>query len=315
MILSIAIYFGFRRLFKHVDVRKDEVALKDEKVVELTPKQTKERVAALCLVFAVVIFFWMAFQQAGLTLTFFARDYTSPVATGWTRIGFDVFTLAMIAVGVYALFGVFQSDTKRGKALSGLLLAACVAGVWYKAAHVPQQIELLPQIFQHFNPFFVVALTPVSMALFGALAKKGKEPSAPRKIAMGMLVAALGYCVMAAASIGQPSPKELTGVSNMLVSPNWLISTYLVLTFGELLLSPMGISFVSKVAPPKLKGLMMGLWFGATAIGNYLTSVISSIWNTGLSLVMIWGVLIILCVVSAIFMFSMMKRLDNATAE
>ena len=133
-----------------------------------------------------------------------------------------------------------------------------------------------------------------------------------------MVVAALGYCVLAAASFGLPSPKELAstgGVSHVLVSPNWLISTYLVLTFGELLLSPMGISFVSKVAPPKLKGLMMGMWFGATAIGNYLTSVISSIWNTGLSLVMIWGVLIILCLVSAIFMFAMMKRLDNATAE
>ena len=318
LILSIAIYFGFRRSFKHVDVRKGEKAAKEEKVVELTPKQTKERVVALCLVFAVVIFFWMAFQQAGLTLTYFARDYTEAVATGWTRIGFDVFTLAMIAVGVYALFGVFQSDTTRGRSLSALLLAACVAGVWYKAAHVDKLVFLLPQIFQHFNPFFVVALTPVSMAIFGALAKKGKEPSAPRKIALGMLVAALGYCVMAAASIGLPSPKELAttgGVSHVLVSPNWLISTYLVLTFGELLLSPMGISFVSKVAPPKLKGLMMGLWFGATAIGNYLTSVISSIWNTGLSLVMIWGVLIILCVVSAIFMFSMMKRLDNATAE
>ena len=318
LVLSIAIYFGFRRSFKHVDVRKGEKAAKEEKVVELTPKQTKERVVALCLVFAVVIFFWMAFQQAGLTLTYFARDYTEAVATGWTRIGFDVFTLAMIAIGVYALFGVFQSDTTRGRSLSALLLAACVAGVWYKAAHVDKLVFLLPQIFQHFNPFFVVALTPVSMAIFGALAKKGKEPSAPRKIALGMLVAALGYCVMAAASIGLPSPKELAttgGVSHVLVSPNWLISTYLVLTFGELLLSPMGISFVSKVAPPKLKGLMMGLWFGATAIGNYLTSVISSIWNTGLSLVMIWGVLIILCVVSAIFMFSMMKRLDNATAE
>ena len=317
LILSIAIYFGFRRSFKHVDVRKGEQAAKDEAVAELTPKQTKERVVALCLVFAVVIFFWMAFQQAGLTLTYFARDYTDSVATGWTRIGFDVFTLAMIAVGVYALFGVFQSDTKRGKILSGLLLLACVAGVWYKAANVSAEVNLLPQIFQHFNPFFVVALTPVSMALFGLLAKKGKEPSAPRKIAMGMLVAALGYCVMAAASIGLPSPKELHatgGVSDILVSPNWLISTYLVLTFGELLLSPMGISFVSKVAPPKLKGLMMGMWFGATAIGNYLTSVISSIWNTGLSLVMIWGVLIVLCVVSAIFMFSMMKRLENATA-
>ena len=318
LILSIAIYFGFRKSFKHVDVRKGDKTVKEEKVVELTPKQTKERVVALCLVFTVVIFFWMAFQQAGLTLTYFARDYTASVASGWTRIGFDVFTLAMIAVGVYALFGIFQSDTKRGKLLSGLLLAACVAGVWYKAANVPEQINLLPQIFQHFNPFFVVALTPVSMALFSALAKKGKEPSAPRKIALGMLVAALGYCVMAAASFGLPSPKELAatgGVSHILVSPNWLISTYLVLTFGELLLSPMGISFVSKVAPPKLKGLMMGLWFGATAIGNYLTSVISSIWNTGLSLVMIWGVLIILCVISAIFMFAMMKRLDSATAE
>ncbi len=281
LILSIAIYFGFRKLFKHVDVRKGEKAVDEEKMVELTPKQTKERVLALFLVFAVVIFFWMAFQQAGLTLTYFARDYTASVATGWTRIGFDVFTLTMIAVGVYALFGIFQSDTKKGKLLSALLLA-------------------------------------VSIALFGALAKKGKEPSAPRKIALGMLVAALGYCVMAAASIGLPSPKELAetgGVSSVLVSPNWLISTYLVLTFGELLLSPMGISFVSKVAPPKLKGLMMGLWFGATAIGNYLTSVISNIWNTGLSLVMIWGVLIVLCVISAIFMFSMMKRLDKATSE
>ena len=318
LILSIAIYFGFRRTFKHVDVRKDKQSATEEKVVELTPKQTKDRVVALFLVFAVVIFFWMAFQQAGLTLTYFARDYTASVATGWTRIGFDVWTLAMIAVGVYALFGIFQSDTNKGKLLSGLLLAACVAGVWYKAVTVDDNVELLPQIFQHFNPFFVVALTPVSMALFSALAKKGKEPSAPRKIAMGMLVAALGYCVMAAASVGLPSPKELEatgGVSPILVSPNWLISTYLVLTFGELLLSPMGISFVSKVAPPKLKGLMMGLWFGATAIGNYLTSVISSIWNTGLSLVMIWGVLIVLCVISAIFMFSMMKRLENATAE
>ena len=135
---------------------------------------------------------------------------------------------------------------------------------------------------------------------------------------MGMLVAALGFGVMALASVGLPSPKELSetgGVSNVLVSPNWLITTYLVLTFGELLLSPMGISFVSKVAPPKLKGIMMGLWFGACAIGNYLTSVISSIWNTGLSLVMIWGVLIVLCVISALFMIFMMKRLENATSE
>ena len=318
LIISIAIYFGFRSTFKHVDVRKKSSVAKDENVVELTPKQTKERVVALCLVFAVVIFFWMAFQQCGLTLTYFARDYTEPFATGWTRIGFDVITLVLIAIGVYAVFELFQSDNIKGRIISAVVLAASVAGVWYKAANVEDVVSLSPQIFQQFGPFFVVALTPVSISLFSALAKRKKEPSAPRKIAMGMLVAALGFGVMALASVGLPSPKELSetgGVSNVLVSPNWLITTYLVLTFGELLLSPMGISFVSKVAPPKLKGIMMGLWFGACAIGNYLTSVISSIWNTGLSLVMIWGVLIVLCVISALFMIFMMKRLENATSE
>lgn len=319
LLVSTAIYFTFRSTFKHADTgKKKEQTVASAPVAELTPKQTKERVTALILVFAVVIFFWMSFHQNGLTLTYFARDYTSSVATGWTRIGFDVFTLAIIAVGVYALFSIFQSEKVRGKVISGIILGLCIAGVWYKAANTPDEVAILPQIFQQFNPFYVVALTPVSLAIFGALAKKGKEPSAPRKIAYGMIVAAIGFGVMALASRGLASPTELGqtgGVSNQLVSPNWLISTYLVLTFGELLLSPMGISFVSKVAPPKYKGLMMGLWFGATAIGNYLTAVVGYIWESGLTLWLIWGVLILVCLVSAAFMFLMMKRLEKATSE
>jgi POT family proton-dependent oligopeptide transporter len=97
-----------------------------------------------------------------------------------------------------------------------------------------------------------------------------------------------------------------------LVSPNWLIGTYLTLTFAELFLSPMGISFVSKVAPPKYKGLMMGGWFAATAIGNYLVSVIGYLWG-GMQLWMVWGVLVVCCLLSALFIFSIMKRLENAT--
>ncbi|MDE6800398.1 MAG: MFS transporter, partial [Phocaeicola sp.] len=95
------------------------------------------------------------------------------------------------------------------------------------------------------------------------------------------------------------------------VSPNWLISTYLVLTFGELFLSPMGISFVSKVAPPKYKGMMMGGWFVATAIGNMLTAVGSFLWGTSLPLWQVWCVFIILCLISALFMFSIMKKLEK----
>lgn len=319
LIVSTLIYFSFRSTFKHADTgKKKEQSVASAPVVELTAKQTKERVTALILVFAVVIFFWMSFHQNGLTLTYFARDYTSSIATGWTRLGFNVFTLAIIAVGVYALFSIFQSEKKSGKIISGVILALCVYGVSYQASHTPAEVAILPQIFQQFNPFYVVALTPVSLAIFGALAKKGKEPTAPRKIAYGMIVAAIGFGVMALASRGLASPAELAktgGVSDQLVSPSWLIGTYLVLTFGELLLSPMGISFVSKVAPPKYKGLMMGLWFGATAIGNYLTAVVGYIWDSGMALWLIWGVLILVCLISATFMFLMMKRLEKATSE
>lgn len=175
--------------------------------------------------------------------------------------------------------------------------------------------SILPQIFQQFNPFFVVALTPVSLAVFGTLAKKGKEPSAPRKIGIGMLIAALGFLVLAVGSMNLPTPTTVkeSGIADAaLVSPNWLISTYLVLTFAELLLSPMGISFVSKVAPPKYKGMMMGGWFVATAIGNYLVSIIGYLWGD-LELWMLWGILITCCLLSALFIFSIMKRLEKVS--
>ena len=98
--------------------------------------------------------------------------------------------------------------------------------------------------------------------------------------------------------------------SGMRVSPNWLILTYLILTFAELLLSPMGISFVSKVAPPKYKGMMMGGWFVATAIGNFLTVIPALLWCK-VPLVVVWGVLAALCLLSFVFIFSQMKKLEK----
>ena len=272
-------------------------------------------IGALVLVFVVVIFFWMSFHQNGLTLTWFARDYTANSAEGLTRIGFSLPMMTCIVIAMYSLFSIFQSTTKKAKSISAgifaLMIVLCI--ILYMNLNPSTHIE--PQLFQQFNPFFVVLLTPISVALFGALAKKGKEPSTPKKIGMGMLIAACGFLVMALASRGLANPTQINGTSDILVSPNWLISTYLVLTFGELLLSPMGISFVSKVAPPKYKGMMMGFWFAATAVGNYLTSVIANIWESGMQLWMIWGVLIVVCVISAIFIFSILKRLEKATAD
>ena len=178
-----------------------------------------------------------------------------------------------------------------------------------------QTVEVSAPIFQQFNPCFVVGLTPVSIAIFGWMNKRGIEPSAPRKIAYGMLVAAIGFCVILAASLGLLTPNAQkaaidAGQEVTRVSPQVLVYTYLVLTFAELLLSPMGISFVSKVAPPKYKGTIMGGWFVATAIGNLLTVIPAMLWGA-VPLTYVWGVLAGLCLLSFLFIFSQMKKLEK----
>lgn len=319
LVISYLIYVGFRKTFKHADVTAKQQAAAESAAgvhhTELTPAQTKSRITALLLVFAVVIFFWMAFHQNGSTMTFFARDYTTSEATGITRMGFDILNLVLVLVGVYGIVGFFQSDKSRGKIISAVVFAAALGALFYRYTITPDPVHILPSDFQQFNPFYVVGLTPISVAIFTALARKGKEPSAPRKIGMGMIIAAAGFLILTVASFGLMSPAEVkaAGASDTFVSQNWLISTYLVLTFAELLLSPMGISFVSKVAPPKYKGMMMGCWFAATAVGNYATSLIGYLWGSGMALWMVWSVLIILCLLSAVFIFSIMKKLESAT--
>ncbi len=317
LVLSIAIYYACRPWFRHVEHTVKQQAASGQQVEELTPEQTKKRIVALCLVFAVVIFFWMAFHQNGLTLTYFANEFVNPACTGVQTMAFDIINLVMVVIIVYGLFGLFQSKALRGKLLSAVAVVAPMGVLAYKYLHIaPEGITLAAPIFQQFNPFYVVALTPVSMAIFGALAAKGKEPSAPRKIAYGMLVAGVAYIVMALSSIGllTPDAQELARVTGdaTFVNANVLIGTYLILTFGELLLSPMGISFVSKVAPPQYKGMMMGLWFVATAVGNFLVSIGGSLWGH-LPLTAVWCVFVGVCLVAAIFMFSMMKKLEDAT--
>lgn len=315
MVLSFLIYKIGKSTYSSVSDNKSTAGTTNAApVVELTKQQTKSRITALLLVFTVVIFFWMVFHQNGLTLTKFAEAFTTSECSGWTRIAFNVWALATIVVGVYATFNLIQSKGSTSRLISGFVLVAALVGLYFFYSTTPDPVTgLQPQIFQQFNPFYVVALTPFSVALFSWLAKKQKDPSAPRKIGYGMLVAGLGFGVMAIGSIGLGvAPAE--GQAATLVSPNWLMGTYLVLTFAELLLSPMGISFVSKVAPPKYKGAMMGCWFGATAIGNFLTAIPAMLWDK-IDVALLWTILIGLCLLSAAFIFSIMKKLEAATAD
>ena len=316
LIVSIAIYYIFRSTFVHTEGGK-RAAANFSNEPELSPKETKDRIVALCLVYAVVIFFWMAFHQNGLSLTYFANEFTAQSSSGLESMAFDVINLVMIILIVYAGFMLYEAKTAKSRVIAlGVIILALLV-LFYKYMNLEGEVAVSAPIFQHFNPFYVVALTPVSMAIFGYLGRKGKEPSAPRKIAYGMLVAALAYCVMAAFCVGLPKPQTEMGADGIMVAkhvadvtPNLLIGTYLILTFAELLLSPMGISFVTKVAPPKYKGMMMGGWFVATAIGNQLVMVGGLLWGP-LPLWAVWSVFIALCLLSALFMFVMMKRLEK----
>ena len=170
------------------------------------------------------------------------------------------------------------------------------------------------EVFQAFNPFFVVFLTPVIIALFGWLKSKGMEISTPKKIAFGMGIAAVAFAVMAIGSFGLPGAAErkaMGGLTDQLrVTPFLLIGTYLILTVAELFISPLGIAFVSKVAPPQYQGIMQGLWLTATALGNQLLFIGVIFYNS----IPIWGtwtIFIVACVISMFTMLTMLKWLER----
>jgi POT family proton-dependent oligopeptide transporter len=164
--------------------------------------------------------------------------------------------------------------------------------------------QIPPEVFATFNPLFVVAFTPLVVLFWGWRRKHGKEPSTPGKIGIGMVLTALSFALMALAGHA--------GGNFGRVSPLWLVSSYAVVTTGELCLSPMGLSFCSKVAPPKVRGLMMGCWFGATAVGNYLAGLIEFLWDHWLHS-QFFGFLVVTCLLSAFLLRLVLGRLKAAT--
>ena len=313
VIVSIIIYFLGKSTYSQV-LRSDKAAEgnAEEAVEKMSKAETKERIICLCLVFAVVIFFWMAFHQNGLTLTWFADEFTAREATGLTGMQFNVMNLVWCIFIVFGLCGLITNRKASSKsiAVNALLVVAplCIL-VYNYIQHGSDVVTIDAPIFQQFNPCFVVALTPVSIALFGWLGRKGKEPKAPFKIGLGMLVAACAYLMLTLSCLGLPATDHPNHVAD--VSPNLLVRTYLILTFAELLLSPIGISFVTKVAPTKYKGMMMGGWFVATALGNKLVSIPGHMWDMPLPVV--WGTLMVICLVAALFIFSIIKKLNKVS--
>ncbi|NLU40115.1 MAG: peptide MFS transporter [Bacteroidales bacterium] len=260
MAISLVIYLANKSKFPNPQSKEE---IEKANLPEMDAKEVKRRITALFAVYAVAIFFWFSFHQNGLTLTYFAKDYTD-----LSQINLNL--------GFTRLVGA--------------------------------------ELFQSINPFFVVFLTPVVLAIFGALRARGKEPSTPKKIAIGMGIAALGYVVMALGSVALPARAEVTAMGGLAdaarVTPMLLVGTYFILTVAELFISPLGISFVSKVAPPKYQGMMQGLWLCATAIGNFLLFIGAILYEI-IPIWMTWSVFVVACLISMFTMLFMLRWLEK----
>ncbi len=312
MLLSIVVFTSFRKYYKEADYQSKNKG-NEHRDIQLTKKQEKDRIIALLTIFAIVIFFWMIYYQNGFTLTLFAKNYTVTHVGKLTFLLFDPISLFSLIALILGLIGIFNKNaSKKIKSWSIAVSAVAVAIIIYKLTSLPGSNQIAPELFQGFNPMFIVFLTPLIVGGFAWLNKRGKEPSTPAKMGIAMIIAAFAYLLMIIASHGMIKI-NLPGYSNMeRVTPYWLISTYFIMTIAELFLSPMGLSFVSKVAPPKMKGMMMGAWFVATAAGSYLSGFIGrfyqhwEIWQFFLFL-------LITSLVAASLVFLFLKKFRKAT--
>ena len=311
MLISLIVFVAFKKHYKHADMtvkqaqEKAAAEGKEDTTVTMTKQEEKKRLTALSLIFITVAFFWMAFHQNGFTLTVFARDYTASEVSPFTNMFFDLRTFIPILAAIGGLiFLVRKNVAAKSRLIGGALFVVgfAVAYYFYTTFEGTEAIE--PQLFQSFNPIFIVFLTPLIIGFFNFLRTRKQEPSSPKKIGIGMFITGLGFIVMMIAALRLQS---MTGLS-----PYWLIGTYFTLTIAELFLSPIGISFVAKVAPPRFSGLAQGGWLGATAIGNLLAGLVGKLWDV-IEIWQFFALLVILTVLSGIFIFSIMRILKDAT--
>jgi len=279
------------------------------------PKDDKNPIAALLAVFGVVIIFWAVFHQNGSALTIWAERYTDREIPEVVQGPAEVFgftqevTLDQVETAETDAHGVPLTD-EDGNVITAL-------GSHQYLTNLPKEewptedkskILLSTEIFQSINPFFVVFLTPLVVGFWNILRRRGKEPSTPGKIGIGMLITAISTTVMILAVV-------LSKNGSIKSSAIWLIINYGVITVGELCLSPMGLSLVSKLSPKRVAGLMMGGWFFAVALGNKLSGVLSGLWGSIDNKVYFFLINFTGALIGALLMFILLKWLKRIVKE
>lgn len=280
-----------------------------------SPAEDKKPLGTMYTVFVIVILFWAIFKQNGSALTTYAEFYTDRevpeiLAPATKAMGFSDPLVAQNGKVTQ-----YDEQFRKLKDENGEVKKCLDYPVYFKnlsPAKYPEpggSINLLnTEIFQSINPFFVISLTPLIIALFSFMRNRGKEPTTASKIALGLLISALSTLVMVAAV-------HYTNNGMDKASAWWLISAYGVITVGELCLSPMGLSMVSKLSPMRLTALMMGGWYLSTSIGNKLSGVLAKNWDKFDNKANYFWLNFALLLLAFLIMMLVLKRLNKVFNE
>ncbi len=274
----------------------------------------KRPIAALLAIFAAVIMFWAVFKQNGTALTIWAESYTDREVSGTPGKIFNGLYLAEQVPYLKDSMEVYDEQFKLKK-IDGVVQREFNYPAYFKnvdPANRPSEGGVASlwatPLSQSINPFWVIVLTPLIVAFFGYLRKRNSEPSTPTKIALGLFISALSVLVMVIAVYATNNGADKA-------SAWWLVGTYGVITVGELLLSPMGLSLVSKLSPARITALMMGGWFLSTSIGNKLSGVLASMWDGYENKANFFWVNFALMMLATLIMFAMLKWLNRIMKE
>ncbi len=246
-------------------------------VLFTAPKEEKRPIAALLAIYVVVIAFWAVFKQNGTALTLWAKNYTDremPTTVAPFLQSIKLEEKATYALGEFPIIdNQFRRTEKDGKPIKTISYPPYFHNIAQKPAEGKTLSLISTELYQSVNPFFIIVFTPLVIWFFSWLRRRKREPTTPSKLVWGLGISAASNLMMVWACFACHNGLEK--------SSSWfLIGTYAIVTFGELCLSPMGLSLVSKLAPVRIAGLMMGGWQLATAFGNKLSGLMAQMWNT-----------------------------------
>ena len=299
-------------------VQKSELTAEQSEEVVTAPHIVRDRLVVVGVFMVASIFFFFAFEQAGGSMTLFAKDYTQRALTGSSGMTFKwidaILTIFPIAIVTYVLVGLSKKIYTKYPltiiftAISFLIIWAL--GIWkvYREFNL-ETTEVTVSWFQILNSFFIITLA----SSFSKIWEKVWNPSGPVKFAMGLILVAVGFFFLSYGSLSIPQGAKTASVSMI-----WLILAYFFHTMGELCLSPVGLSYVSKLSPKKFVGVLFGLWFTASAIANFIGSwtgayidTISEVYSLSYFFIFIAGVPLFAAVMLLLFNKKLVKMMHG----